>query len=409
MKKISIIASDALPLPLKENHSSSIIKNNKEYNIYDKCVNATSQGNRTWAFANILSKNFEVTVLIPDINYPGKENIDFEKIPFKIASFNYESARLNWSEELDRKLLQSDFVIIQTIDGAGFKNCSVLPGNIHVIVDGYSPLLTQIPIQNLYMHRIQKKIIWDKLISDYTDLLIRSNCVLYSTNSQREYYEGQFFIIGKLGWKAFKFSTLLKIPNGIIIRDKVVKKENKDINLLWFGSIYPWYNPEILLDIVGGQSNINIDFYGIKHPRFNKYYKNFIEKYEKNIDNFHNINIYENYINNIDISKYDAAISISNEWVENNYTVRYRLLEMLSHGLPIITNTPIKNEIPFLNESVKELTLFDIIPFFSNIKKEDFKFPDEEHELLSTISWENTLYPLIDYIINFSKSQLVEE
>lgn len=408
MKKISIIASDALPLPLKKDCPTIIIKNNKEYNIYDKCINSTSQGNRTFAFANILSKSFEVTVLIPDINYPGKDNIDFEKIPFKITSFNYEAAKLNWSEELDRKLLQSDFVIIQTIDGTGFKNCSVLPGNIHVIVDGYNSLLTQIPIQNLYMHRIQRKVIWEKLIADYTDLLIRSNCVLYATDNQKRYYEGQFFMIGKLGWKAFKFSTLLKISNGIIFHDRVIKEENKDINLLWYGAIYPWYNPEILLDVLGG-SNINIDFVGIKHPRFNKYHKNFIEKYEKNIDTYHNINVYENYTTNINLNKYDAAICISNEWVENNYTIRYRILEMLSYGMPIITNTSIKNEIPFLNKAVNEFSLFDIIPFFSKLKKEDMIFPDEEFELLPTISWDTVLYPLVDYINNFSKTEEQEK
>ena len=404
MKKISIIASDALPLPLKNNSPLTITKNNKELNVFDKCLASTSQGNRTWAFANILSKFFDVTVLVPDINYPGKDNIDFEKIPFKITSFNYESAKLNWSEELDRKLLQSDFVIIQTIDGAGFKNCSVLPGNIHVIVDGYSSLLTQIPIQNLYMHRIQRKVMWEKLIADYTDLLIRSNCLLYSTSNQRQYYEGQFFMIGKLGWKAFKFSTLLKVSNGITLHDKTIKQNNNDINLLWYGAIYPWYNPEILLDLLGGQ-NINIDFVGIKHPRFNKYYKNFIDKYEKNIDNYHNINVYENYTNSIDYSKYDAGICISNEWIENNYSTRYRLLEMLSHGLPIITNTNIKNEIPLLDRAINEFALFDIVPFFSKLKKEDLIFPDEEFNLLHTVSWENTLYPLIDYISNFKKSE----
>jgi hypothetical protein len=404
MKKISIIASDALPLPLKDKSPLTITKNNKEFNVFDKCLASTSQGNRTWAFANILSKYFDVTVLVPDINYPGKDNIDFEKISFKITSFNYESAKLNWSEELDRKLLQSDFVIIQTIDGAGFKNCSVLPGNIHVIVDGYNSLLTQIPIQNLYMHRIQRKVMWEKLIADYTDLLIRSNCLLYSTSNQRQYYEGQFFMIGKLGWKAFKFSTLLKVSNGITLHDKIIKQNNNDINLLWYGAIYPWYNSEILLDLLGGQ-NINIDFVGIKHPRFNKYYKNFIDKYEKNIDNYHNINVYESYTNSVDYSKYDAGICISNEWIENNYSTRYRLLEMLSHGLPIITNTNIKNEIPFLDRAINEFTLFDIVPFFSKLKKENLTFPDEEFNLLHTISWENTLYPLIDYISNFKKSE----
>ena len=84
---------------------------------------------------DILSKidNFEVTLFIPDINCPPKEAFDLTGINFQINPYNLKTVSTGWSEELDRKLKNYNFVIVQSSDGIAFTNCSVLPQEMQIL------------------------------------------------------------------------------------------------------------------------------------------------------------------------------------------------------------------------------------------------------------------------------------
>ena len=333
MKKVSIIASDTVPIPLLEGTPTSILIDSKQINTKDKFTNHLTLGKRAWKFAEEICKidNFEVTLLIPDINFPPKEYIDFSKFKFKIVSYNLKSATWDWSEELDRKLKNENFVIVQSTAGIGFLNCSVLPSEVNVIIDGYAPIFTELPCQLIGYSNIYKKITWDKFHTQYTDLLKRANCILYATDRQLHYYEGQLFSMGKLNWAAFQFSPLLKVPHGmdVVLENKIPTSTNR-LKLLWYGPFQSWHNPEILLESISELKNIDIDFIFIKHPRQDRSYNQYFKKIIDSVDNS-NISIIEDYKENIkDIYKeYDAGILLSKNWLEERYSTREIALDML--------------------------------------------------------------------------------
>ena len=325
-KSIIFISPDTIPLPIKDNAPEYINENDKTFCLKDKCTKATGLGTRVWKLAECIAKDddCDITVLVPNLNYPEKDYIDEDQLPFKVEPYNYKAALWDWSEELDRKLKDVDFVIIQTASGVGFKNCSVLPSTVNVIVDGFVPLFAELPCTLLGQSNISRKIFWDRFSDQYLNLILRANCILYANDRQYYYYEGQFFAINKLDWRAFKFSPLLKVPFGIDIVDKVERHKSKKLKLLWYGPAYPWYKPEKLLDVAANLNNTVIDFFCIKHPRYSNVYNNFFKKFFDAHEGLRNINIIDDFCNNpFDLYKdYDAGIILARDWLEEKYSSR---------------------------------------------------------------------------------------
>jgi len=406
-KKIAVIAPDAIKLPLYDTCPVEKYENGAIYSSYEKCVCETSLGIRARNIAEELSKikNYSVTVFLPDLNFPGREYIDFSKIDYNITSYNWKAAQWEWSEELDRKLKHYDYVIIQTTTGVGFKNCTVLPGHIKVIVDGWITFHIDYALSLISIDkRIQKKLSWEKCIPQYEDLLKRANCVLYAHESQLNFYEGVFFAINKLNWRAYKFSPLLKIPYGVSPHKKIKKKVNSTkLKLLWFGPIYPWYSIEPLLKIIKEFNNISLDFVAVQHPRYKKLYNT---KYKKILENYENYVTYsEEYVFDIEelFSKYDAGIVISNNWVDEKYSSRCRLIDMMSCGLPVITNknNPLYQEYDVYKSAIYPVTSYtlesDLYSLHSN--KQLLEITDEVFESIHDMyAWDKVIKPLIDYI-----------
>jgi hypothetical protein len=408
IKKIAIISPDTIPILLTKNAPEFISISNKKYSLKDKCTRANSSGLRCWNIANILSKDpdFLVTIFVPSINFPGRENIDFSTIKFDIQPYDLDSATWDWSEELDRKLFKQEFnfVIIQSSYGVGFLNCSVLPNSINVILDGYSPILAELPCALIRNQNVFKKVYWKRFYEQYIALLKRANCILYANDSQASYYEGQLFTLGKLDWRAYQFSPLLKIPYGINKNNiKPTNRNNSTLKLLWYGSFKSWYYPEKLIEIATKIPNISIDFVGIIHPRNNKSYFSYFKKFFTN-HNLKNISVIEEYQDTeIDYSDYDAGILLSRDWTEEKYSVRTRLLDMLSHGLPILTNktNPLFYELYKITDSLYPISIETIesdLNKYLSIKNTIKVSEDSFKYLQDTFNWEVVLEPLKNYI-----------
>lgn len=407
-KKIAVIAPDTIKLPLKKNCPLEKIEDGVSYSSYEKCIYETSLGIRARSVSEELAKinSFSVTVFVPDLNFPGKEYIDFSKINYNIVSYNWKAANWDWSEELDRKLKHFDYVIIQTSTGTGFKNCTVLPGNIKVIVDGWITFHIDYALSLISIDkRIQRKLLWEKCIPQYEDLLKRANCVLYAHESQLSFYEGVFFAIDKLNWRAYKFSPLLKIPYGISKHNKIKKDVNsKKLKLLWFGPIYPWYSIEPLLKLVKEFSNIlTLDFIAVQHPRYKKLYKT---KYKKILEEYEGYITYsEDYVEDVAsvFSKYDAGIVLSNNWVDEKYATRCRLIDMISYGLPVITNinNPLYAENTIFKDTIYPVTTYTLegdLHQLHNIKNK-INISQESHlQIQEEYSWDKLIKPLVNYI-----------
>lgn len=411
-KTIAIISPDAVPLTLKPSAPKYIKEGDTEYPIKDKCCKSTSPGIRAWETARVLSQdaNNDVTLFIPDLNFPGLENIDMQGINFNLKKYNYKNTICDWSEELDRKLKTCDFVIVQATVGAGFKNCAVLPRSVNLIVDGWVPFMAELPCALLNNHKLKREHAWTKVTSYYNDLLMRANCVLYANDRQRYYYEGQFFSLGKLGWKAFKFSPLLKVPYGVTPHKSSYKQQNTSkLKLLWFGSIYPWYQIAPLFDAVGNNPNIELDFMGARHPRYTRLYDTIFKDYFENIDKYPNIRVSTDYVENQAelFSSYDAGIVLAHNWLEEKYAHRVRILEMMSYGLPVITNmgnvltTEYSNYAP-LAKGVDTDNIANEIEFIRNNKSTLYYEADTLTKFNNELSWDSVLKPVVDYVDQFS-------
>lgn len=414
MKKIIILSPDAVPLPLIKDHPEKIREGSKEFDLLDKCNRVTAPGKRSWRFAEHLSQNkdFEVTLLVPNINFPGYEYVDHESLSFKIRPYNYKAANWEWSEELDGILKNSDFVILQTTSGTGFQNCAVLPRSVNVILDGWIPFLAELPCVLLSYHRIYRKVNWSKkFLPQYKDVLQRANCILYANTRQHYHYEGQLFMIEKLDWTAFKFSPLLKVPYGIDGIERIAQKERKEgdnrLSLLWYGPVYPWYNPELIMDELSGLKNISVDFVGIIHPRYKRIYNNHYKKFFDDIKEVKNMNIIEGYCDDPQsiFKDYDAGIVISRNWIEEIYSHRCRILDMATHGLPVIMNegNTLLEDFNFMDSILYPVSTNrikeDVLKIAEN---EDLSINDENMKIMyETLNWDNVLSPLVEYIRRF--------
>jgi len=412
MKNIIIISPDTVPLTLKEGYPQTIKEGKHEYPIKDKCTRTTAPGKRSWMFAHHLSrqKDFDVTLLIPELNFPQREFIDTSEINFNIQPYNYRSANWEWSAELDRRLKKYDFVIVQSTSGTGFINCSVLPRTVNVILDGWVPLLAELPCALLSYGRIHRKIFWTKkFLSQYQDLIRRANCVLYANERQHYYYEGQFFMNQKLDWSAFKFSPLLKVPYGIDKHDQIVPQQyDEELKLLWYGPVYPWYAPEMLLKAVQGRKDILVDFVGIVHPRFKKVYNSYFKKFFEEVKDEKNIRIVEEYCDD-DTSlfqEYDAGVVLARNWLEEKYSHRCRILDMISKGFPVILNegNALYEESSALRPALHPVSTTHLLEDLLEIKenKANLKISqDDLNYMYEAMSWEKVLTPVIEYIRRF--------
>jgi hypothetical protein len=83
MKKIMIIAPDIVPLTLNVDKFPE-----EEKKLITSVYNCkTTAGVRAWNLAKYLSAEFDVTLLIPDIYYPGEALVDTSAIKFKLDKY----------------------------------------------------------------------------------------------------------------------------------------------------------------------------------------------------------------------------------------------------------------------------------------------------------------------------------
>ncbi len=410
MKTISILASDTVPLPIKKEFLDTLSQNDRK-DFKNKYMYGEPPGIRSWKFAEILSEKFEVILLIPDTSLPDRLNeiIDKSKIKFEIGSYNYRVSSWNWTQELDRKLKKSNFVIVQSNTGSGLQNCSVLPSTVNLIVDGWNVLPQELSGKLLTHSMISRKVFWQKAILLYNDLITRSNCLLIANDKQANFYEGFFYGIGKLNYSTFQFSPLLKVPYGITkMKTWPEKSTSSNLKLLWNGTAFPWECPELLVKELADFDKISIDFVNIKHARQSKVFNTYFKSFFDNVPNISNIQLIDDMDFNLEKQAidYDFGISLSRNWIYESYVHKAKSLEMLAAGLPIIINAndSINTEFDFLSKCIEPVNilniknqLFQLIP-----NKYSKKMTKEIYEKFTQVfDWNNVLSPVVDYINNF--------
>lgn len=412
MKSVIIFSSDAVPLPFNEEKLSQLPKEERS-SFLSKYAFAEPCGIRSWKFAEILSKSFDVTLLVPDIYFPEESFIDKTSISFKIDPYNFRTSSWNWTQELDRKLKKADFVIMQPtsgsgVSGAGIQNCAVLPSSVNLIVDGWEVLPLELPGYLLTQSKICRKVSWQKAILQYSDLLKRANCLLVANDRQQYFYEGLFYGIDKHNYSSFQFSPILKVPYGVEKNACTRDKLPDGLKILWVGPIYPWDCPEDFIKELAEFNKVTVDFYAPKHPRQSKVYNTYFKPFFDRLDDISNMSIItaeETELKSI-ASNYDFAAILSRSWISEGYLHKAKLIEALSYKLPAITNSndPLLDEFDFLGKSVVKFGLSSMSKNISLLleTKNDFKVSEDTHNRLTTIlDWGSVLSVVSDYITNF--------
>lgn len=401
MKNIAIVAPCWVPLDCYNN-----------LNLKDTSLEYIDGiANRIIHIIDNLSKkpSFNITVFIPDSEYNKNLTIDLDSLPFKVSFYNAASATWLWSDELERKLKSFDFVITYPNYGIGLCNIANLPSGINIIVDGFVPVLAETACSLLGISKNLRKFHWERFLKQYSDLLLRANCILYATTSQYYYYEGIFNSIDKLNWSAFQFSPLLEVPYGFN-QNPHLKKTNttgKKLKLLWNGPVYPWYDPEKLIYTAQENQNIDFTFINIVHHRFKKQFKNYFKKFFNDAAYLSNIIIHEDGIyNKHDLfAEHDAVILNVRSWIEDKYAIRCRLYDAVSYGCPVLVNTANSFYKAFSNyenvvhtfNSDSSADVINLSKFIEN--KGALNISEETHScLLNDNSWDKAIKPLIDYM-----------
>jgi hypothetical protein len=352
---------------------------------------------RSLKFVEYLSKEKDLDIILL---MPSKEGCRDLIYSYKVDFYSFSAAYYDWSEELDNKLMTFDFVIVQTESGAGFNNCSVLPRKVNVIVDGWIPMVAKLPVKLLTKHKIQRKFYWEKFMPQYQNLLKRSNCLLCANDKQRYFYEGQFFMIGKLGWNAFKFSPIHKIPFGCDFTSKMEMRSKDKIKLLWYGDVNHYQIIEELIDFIAKKPRFELDILSTTKE------KSLVSRVEYKIKDIVNVKMItaEKNIEGM-FGKYTAGIYIANNWIDDEYTYNNNMMEMLSHGLPVITKDTVDKFTEYNSVINDGLYILSNINDLNNISTGtlSIKFSGKAFDdLKKALSWGTAIKPLVNYIKEFS-------
>lgn len=402
--KIVIISPDAVRLSLIPSAPEIKIENGKEFNLREKCVRATALGQRSEIFARYLSNFHDVTLLIPDLNFPGNEYINYKMHPYKIDTYNWNASCWKKNDDLNNKLKDYDYVILQSTTGSGFENVSELSNNIKVIVDGWVPFPVEFACAIMESNESEK--IWNTGIKSYEKLVDRADCILYANDSQYSFYVGMLTRTNKFNNCSYVDVPLLKVPYGFQNKIRIPNLSlSQKLRLVWYGPIYPWYDPEPVFEVAEKlQDILTVDFIGAEHPRFKQMFNN---KYKDLLNKNSNIIRWDrNYSEEPQTisDRYDAGIILGKPWIENKFSNRCRIIDMISYGMPVITNTenPLLQEYP-LNLRIHGVNSSTIVDDLKSLCKSSKLFSttwESDNELLySAYNTEKCFEQLIDYLV----------
>jgi glycosyltransferase involved in cell wall biosynthesis len=231
----------------------------------------TGPGIRYYNFALELSKNFNVTLYIPN----EKTDLEFDSIKFKVIKGN--------KRDLKKCALESQSILVQ---GIAFRLYPFLKKiKIPIIVDIYDP----ITLENLELRRFLD--FKDRLTYHETDLdlileqLSRGDYFICSSEKQKDYWIGMLAAINRINPATYNDSSSMNkligvVPFGInneppIKTKRVLKGVWKNIGakdkvIIWGGGIWNWFDPLTLIEAMNiikkSRKDIKLFFMGIGHP-----------------------------------------------------------------------------------------------------------------------------------------------
>lgn len=308
-------------------------------------------GVRYFEMAKILSKHFDLTLLVPD-------NCDIAGDGFKILSYNSNSA----SKSIGKLIQKADVVVAQNLRPPLIRKIKQL--NIRYIADLYDPLTVEVLEYSKYDNEQQKRSVFD---FNYYSLLLQINSadhLLCASSRQRDFYTGilsdQKIINPKVYQQNPDIRQLISlVPFGLskdklppidlqIVKSKIPNLKEDDKIVYWGGGIFNWFDPlsivKAIEEISKIRSDVKLFFLGVKHP--NPKIKQ-MEMAQKTIDYCKKQGLLDKFVFfNYGWTPYEervhflsrANIGISTHFdnLETRLSFRTRILDYLKAELPMI-------------------------------------------------------------------------
>lgn len=291
--------------------------------------------------ANRLSNNFNVT-LASTFGKPGKKKVSNFKVISGIGSLNFIKNNF-------------DVVIIglATNKDSIYYKFAKQNFNVFTIIDTYYAIifekLTTIEDTTAGRNTFNQKI---KVV---VGIINKGDHFICASPQLRIYLLGILSSLGKVNSTNFKqqfisvFPTIIdtnfKKHRTLKLRGNILKKDDKII--LWFGGIYPWFDPTPLISampiITKNIPNAKLLMLGAKHPstQYDDYFNEAVSQakktglYNKNI-------IFLDWVNEIQSSVYasqvDLNVILAKKSLEDEFAFRTRILVPVLLGIPTITN-----------------------------------------------------------------------
>lgn len=302
---------------------------------------------RYYNFSKELSKNFTVTLFIPN----KQTDFNFENENYKVIYGD--------KKELRKCIKDVDSVIVQ---GIAFRLYPFLKKTkTPIVVDIYDP----ITLENLELRKFIN--LKDRLTYHETDLdlileqLALGDYFICSSEKQKDYWLGMLAAINRVNPITYSDDINMEkligvVPFGINDEDPVktkevlkgvwnnIKKEDKVI--IWGGGIWNWFDPLTLIEamkvICEERNDIKLFFMGIGHPNMNSdttVAQQCIKKSEeyglldKNIffNDWVEYSERQNYL-----LEADLAISTYLNNLETRFSFRTRILDYLWCDIPMV-------------------------------------------------------------------------
>jgi len=307
-------------------------------------------GIRAWRLAKGLQANgIDVEVAIP---------FHFELD--KVEHAGIKLSKWEYSEEFKSKMNDFDSVVLLYSRGDlsdyVYKH---IDDSVQLIVDLYVPIYIEVAARNS-ADRINEYHGFQRDIEYWNIALKRGDLFLYANDNQEMYYLGVLSALGRINPLTYYADLLIHLPLGAEvlstenyqekIKGKIDGIDATDNVIIWFGSIYPWFEIEQLYQAYKEFSKSNSAYklvvLGGKNP-FNNL-PDFVKKYDyiysaSTKDGLINKSIFfvdwVPYEERLDwLQSGDAVIVINKEGIENKVAWRTRTLDLLTTQSIIITN-----------------------------------------------------------------------
>lgn len=301
---------------------------------------------RFWRMALALkSKGYNELTIAVWQKFPQKAN---QSKGIKITSFNDNL------DDLKRLVKDFDAVVLSCAMGSLSRTIfNVIGPRTRIIIDAYSPMYVEFLTKSLDKEGDRE---WLSVYFDFADafneLLIRADNILIANEAQRHFFRGVLAGLNTLPEHDDKRFVMLPafVEKDERVQQKTLSPSGR-AEVLWFGGVYPWFDisdlitafgnenikKRALLRIVGGSN----PFYPKDNMRFNGKYLKAKEMSDKLkltsttvffddwVEYYDRISVFNNA---------DLAVSINNNFLENDYSFRLRVADLAGNGVPIITN-----------------------------------------------------------------------